>query len=202
MSRTDYRAKLSADEFASIPVTDEYPIDGYYERLVDGNEKFHGIGHQYPRGYEDPALIEQLTRGQQLLIRLGVFDGQVGNGGITQFFWNYPEYLFDVRDAIEFLGDADVLRNYEQALETLVGKKEDWLALREQHYREGDQPDWETFRQTYDLLDLSWFEDAYFDEKGYNENKEWVRLKRGLAHPFLMRLAEYVRSHRLEFIEE
>jgi hypothetical protein len=201
MAHRDFRAKLSPADFAALPFDDENPIDDYYVELVDGNQKFSGIRNEFPRGYEDIKLVRQLTPGQQLLILLGVFDGQVCNGGITQFFWNYPEYLFDVRDAIERLGDTAVLTNYERALEKLIGNKERWIELREECYRAEGGPSWESFRQSYDLLDLSWFEDAYFDQRGYNDKKEWVVLKRGLKYSFLHRLARYVQSHPSEFIE-
>jgi hypothetical protein len=202
MAQRDFRARISPDDFAVIPFDEEHPIDNYYRELVDGNQKLSGIREEFPRGYEDIKLIRQLTPGQQLLILLGVFDGQVCNGGITQFFWNYPEYLFDVRDTIERLGDLAVLSNYERALEALVGNKERWFELREECYRAEGGPSWESFRQSYDLLDLSWFEDAYFDKRGYNDRKEWVTFARGLQYSFLHRVAEYVRSHRSEFIEE
>jgi hypothetical protein len=202
MTQKDFRAKLSPAEFDAIAFDEEHPIDNYYFGLVDGNPQFFGIREEFPQGYEDISLIRQLTPGQQLLILLGVFDGQVCNGGITQFFWNYPEYLFDVRDAIERLGDANLLKHYERVLEGLVGKKRDWNELRQECDSAKDGPSWESFRKSYDLLDLGWFDNAYFDERGYNDKKEWVKLKRGLQHPFLKRLAEYVRSHRSEFIQE
>lgn len=202
MRGKDFRAKLSPSEFAAIPFEEESPIDNYYFELIEKNPKFGNIHEEFPRGYGDIALIRPLTPGQQLLILLGVFDGQVSNGGITQFFWNYPEYVFDVRDAIERLGDMAILRNYERALEALSGNKDRWFQLREECYGTKGSPSWESFRQSYDLLDLGWFDDAYFDEWGYNDKKEWVKQKRGLQYPFLQQLAEYVRSHPSEFIEE
>lgn len=202
MISIDLRAKLSPDDFAAIPIEREGPIDNYYLELVEKNQKFWNIREEFPRTYEDIRVIRQLTPGQQLLILLGVFDGQICNGGITQFFWNYSEYVFDVRDAIEHLGDTGVLRNYERALEGLVGNKDRWLQLREECYRAEGGPNWESFRESYDLLDLGWFDDAYFDERRYNDKKVWIVQKRGLQYPFLHRLAEYVRSHRSEFIEE
>lgn len=202
MSTRDFRAKMSQVDFAAISCDDNYPLDDYFAKLVDGNEKFRNIYEEFPRGYEDIELIRQLTPGQQLVILLGVLDGQICNGGITQFFWNYPEYLFDVRDAIERLGDSTVLTNYEKALESLVGKKDRWFQLRKECYGNKDGPSWESFRQTYELLDLGWFDEAYFDKRGYNDKKEWVSLERGLKHRFLHRLAEYIRCHCSEFIEE
>jgi hypothetical protein len=196
MGDADYRAEMSAAAFDAIPADTEDPIDGLYESLIDRNKR---IDHRF---FEERAELQKLTRGQRLLIQLGAFDSQVKNGGITQFFWNCPESIFDVADAIEYLGVTELLANYERALEGLVGKKDRWLALREEWAKGKDNPRWETFQKTYELLDLGWFDKAYFDQRGYNERKEWVRFGRGLHHALLTRLAESVRMHRAEFIVE
>ena len=137
-----------------------------------------------------------------MLMQLATFDGQVKNGGITQFFWNFPEYIFDVQDWIESLGVQQLQANYDRALEALVGKKDRWDELRKDCYRIRDNPSWESFRQTYELLHLDWFDKAYFDIHGYNEKREWVREKRGLHFALLTQIANYVRTHREEFITE
>lgn len=196
MRDADYRAEMSAAAFEAIPTDPDDPIDGYYDLLIDWNER---IDHRF---FEERERLQELTRGQRLLIQLGTFDSQVKNGGITQFFWNCPTYIFDVADWIEHLGVPGLQANYDRALETLVGKKDRWLALREEWAKGGDNPNWETFQQTYELLDLGWFDDAYFDKHGYNEKQEWVRQSRGLHHVLLTKLAEYVRTHPSEFIVE
>jgi hypothetical protein len=202
MSGKDYRAKLSAAQFRAIPVDEEYPIDGYYEALIDGNPKFIGIEKEYPRGYEDINLVRELTPGQRLLIVLGVFDGQVKNGGITQFFWNFPEFAFEARDALETLGETEVLANYDKALEAWLGAKDRCAELRREWMTAtGDAPRWEAFRKSNEALDLSWFDDAYLDQWGDDARGDWVRLRPGLADRLLRRLAEYVRAHPAEFIE-
>jgi hypothetical protein len=196
MCAEDYRAEMSPAEFEAIPADPDYPIDGLYDALIDRNPR---INHCF---FEDNTQLQELTRGQQLLIRLGTFDSQVKNGGITQFFWNCPESIFDVADDLEHLGVTELLGNYERALEALVGKKDQWLALREEWAKGKDNPKWDTFQESYKLLDLGWFDKAYFDQRGWNENKEWVRLRPGLHHSLLTRLVEYVRTHRDEFIVE
>jgi hypothetical protein len=196
MRKAAYRAEMSPAAFEAIPTDADHPIDAYYDALIDGNKRITS------RFYEDHKQLRKLTQGQQLLFRLGTFDSQVKNGGITQFFWNCPESVFDVADDIELLGVPKLLRNYERALESLVGKKGRWLKLREEWAKGKNNPPWEAFRESYELLDLDWFDDAYFDQRGYNEKKEWVRLRRGLHHTLLTRLAEYVRAHRAEFIVE
>ena len=202
MAHRDFRAKVSPAEFAALTCEDDFPLDDYYTVLIVSNESFREIYHEFPRGYEDIQLIRQLTPGQQILILLGILDGQVCNGGVTQFFWNYPEYLFEVRDALERVGDAAVLSNYERALEGLVGKREQWIELRQACCGNEDGPMWESFRQSYKLLDLDWFDDAYFDKRSYNDNNELLTMQRGLGHHLLHRVAAYVRSHRCEFIQE
>jgi hypothetical protein len=187
---------MSAADFAAIPADEDYPIDGYYDALIDRNER---LGHRFA---EDAELLKELTTGQRMLTQLGIFDSQVKNGGITQFFWNCPESIFDVGDWIERLGVPALQANYDRALEALVGRKDRWLALRAEWAKGRDNPSWETFQQTYQLLDLGWFDGAYFDKHGYNERREWVRQSRGLHHVLLTRLAEYVRTHRGEFIVE
>jgi hypothetical protein len=196
MAEVDYRNAMSALEFNAIPADEAYPIDGYYEALIDRNQR---LGHRFFEAVEE---LKKLTAGQRLLIQLGTFDSQVKNGGITQFFWNRPEYIFDVGDWIEQLGPRELQANYDRALEALVGKKERWLELREEWAKGRDNPSWETFQQTYNLLELSWFDKAYFDKHGYNEKREWVRQARGLHYALLTKVAEYVRTHRSEFIVE
>jgi Domain of unknown function (DUF4375) len=196
MSDMDYRAEISAAAFDAIPADAEDPIDRLYEALIDRNKR---INHRF---FDDTTKLQKLTRGQRLLLLLGTFDSQVKNGGITQFFWNCPEAIFDVADAIESLGVADLQANYERALQGLLGSKDRWLALKGEWAKAKDNPSWEAFKQTYKLLDLGWFDKAYFDQRGYNDSKEWVLLRRGLHHVLLTRLAKYVRTHRAEFIVE
>jgi hypothetical protein len=185
----DYRAPMARAEFDAVTPRPEYPIDAHWERLIDDNP--HDL-------YERPP--EVLTRGQRLFIALGSFDSQVCNGGITQFFWNRPASIGEVEEGLRELGEVELLALYTRAVEAVLGKRADWTKLREAAYRNPTAPDWEPFRQSYDLLDLNWFDDAYFDKHGYNERQEWVVLGEGLQSPFLRRLAAWVKAHPEEFI--
>jgi hypothetical protein len=120
MVEADYRRVMSNAEFEALQARSNDPIDAYYEFLIDRNER---IGHEF---YEQPNRLKDLTIGQRMLFQLGVFDSQVKNGGITQFFWNCRESIFDVADWIERLGPERLRDNYERALEELVGKKDRW----------------------------------------------------------------------------
>jgi hypothetical protein len=193
MTEVDRRRAMSAAEFDAIPVDDEYPIDGYYEAFITRNDLLTDDVYE-------PERFHELTAGQRMLIQLSAFDNQVKNGGITQFFWNCGDSIFDVADWIEQLGLTELQANYDRALETLVGNKDQWLALRAERSQGGDRPRWGPFQQSYGLLDLGWFDEAYYDKRGYNERQEWVRLSLGLHHSLQMRLVEYIRAHRAQFV--
>src|SRR6185295_2352611 len=116
--------------------------------------------------FDDPACQSRLTRGQRMLFSLSAFDGQVKNGGITQFFWNCPDLIFEVGDSLKALELTELSGLYDRGVDTLIGKKEDWAQLRNKAYRDPQNPDWQSFQKSYDLLDLSWFEDDYYDRWG------------------------------------
>ncbi|HEY1064501.1 MAG TPA: DUF4375 domain-containing protein [Pirellulales bacterium] len=194
MPRSDFRCEMTNDEFAEIEVDADDPLESYYVPLIDENERIES------RFLESEAGWDELTQGQRFLIRFGNFDSQVNNGGLTQFFWNSPESIFAVADDLERLGVPELFAPYVRAVETLVGKKDRWLALRETWASSADDPQWEAFRESYGVLDLGWFDDAYFDTYGRNEQGKRARLARGWNFALQTRLADYIRSHRDEFI--
>ena len=186
MANVDRRCVMTAAQFDAIPVSDGYPAYGHYESLISNNERITDEVF-------GPKWFEELTAGQRMLIQLVGFDGQVRNGGITQFFWNRTESVPEVADWLERLAVPELQANYARAVEALTGKKSRWRALRAVFA-------WGTFRQTYKLLDLGWFDDAYYGNGRFNERNEWVVHARGLGHAMLTRLVEYIRTHPAEFI--
>lgn len=197
MSRPETRLEMSAVDFEAIPTDHEYPLEPLYVTLIDENERvYRELCLESGRG------VKGLTAGQQTFVTLGAFDNNVCNGGITQFFWNKPEAIFTVRDLIEELGETVLLSHYERAMESLIGKKKEWLNLRNEWALGQDNPKWESFQATYDLLKLGWFEDVYFDQRAYNPEGEWVVVRRGLGYSLMSKLARYVRGHPDEFFVE
>ena len=59
---------------------------------------------------------------------------------------------------------------------------------------------WEPFQKSYDLLEVGWFDKAYFGERGYNTAGEWVVIREGLSGPFSKRLVAFVKSRPDQFI--
>jgi hypothetical protein len=109
--------------------------------------------------------------------------------------------VFAVADALSDLKIPKLLRQYERAVEAWLGKKKRWQQLREEWANTSGDPPWEAFQESYELLDLDWFDEAYLDRWGYKK-KVRVRLKRGLQESLTTRLVKYVRSHPEEFISE
>jgi hypothetical protein len=201
-------AKMSLDYFHSIPrkviprtVRMEDPtfesdqatawiVDGYAERFLYKNEAIMEV-----LGDSDRRTCA--TKGQQILYALIAFDGQIKNGGIEQFFWNGTDIIPDVSEALRALDLPELQKHYDRAVETLLGKKDDWNDLRNQAYRDPEQLDWEPFRQSYAVLDLDSFNDNYYDQYDPGDNKTVV--KRGLSSILMRRLRDYVVAHANEF---
>jgi hypothetical protein len=71
-------------------------------------------------------------------------------------------------------------------LENLIGKQDSWGDLRKLWVDAGANPPWAAFQKSYEVLDVSWFDDAYFETH---------------ADVLLRSLIEYVKAHLTEFIE-
>lgn len=173
------------DPSLASPQTAVWILSGYCRKLLEKNEKLQEVLPQFAGKFDDPECRNCLTQGQRILYVLSAFDGQVNNGGITQFFWNCPDLIFEVSEALQLLGETELAQAYDKALESLIGNKDEWIQLRSQSSNDPSNF-WEPFQKTYDLLDLSWFDDAYFEKDGPS---------------LVARLVEYVRAHKEEFIE-
>jgi hypothetical protein len=198
-----YLVRLSEAEFAGIPAkfvprtirlrdpslqsheSARYILSGYLRKLLENNEGLQQVFRQFVGRLDAPECRAQLTHGQRVLYTLAALDGQVQNGGLAQFFWNCPDLVFEAQDALNVLAEEELTGAYDQALEQLIGNQHKWLELRRQ--AGGDPEDfWRHFEASYDVLNLSWFDDAYFDTYGPS---------------LVARLLNYVDVNRSEFIE-
>ena len=160
--------------------------NGDCEKLIYKNEKLKNLLETFAQRLDEPECRNCFTHGQWLLLTLNALDGQVNNGGITQFFWNCPDLILEVPDALKAIGEVELLELYDKALGQLITQQHNWIDLRKQWCKDSDNPKWETFEASYELLNLGWFDTAYFNRNG----------------PLLLkRLANYVKDHREEFIE-
>jgi hypothetical protein len=177
--------RLKDPTFESREAT-EWIFSGYCEKLLYKNEKLCELLQQFLGRLDDPECWNGLTQGQRILYSLAALDSQVKNGGITQFFWNCPDLIFPASDALTALNYPELSVAYEKALEGLIGNKDKWFELRNQSSSDPANF-WAPFQATYDLLDLSWFDDTYFEQYG----------------PALIDLlVKYVRDNKAEFIQQ
>jgi hypothetical protein len=167
------------------PAATKWIFIGYCEKLLYKNAKLVELLVRFAGRVDDADCWSQLTEGQRALHSLATFDGQVRNGGITQFFWNCPDLVIAVSEALTALGESELATAYEKALASLVGNMEAWSNLRNQSEADPEEF-WEPFQASYELLDLNWFDDSYFEKYG---------------PALVVRLVDYVRASKHEFIE-
>src|SRR5262245_40592405 len=81
----------------------EWIFGGYCEKLRYKNDGLQQLLQQFVGRLDDPKCWNQLTQGQRSLFSLAALDGQVKNGGVTQFFWNCPDLIFPASDSLSML---------------------------------------------------------------------------------------------------
>lgn len=107
-------------------------IEAAYQRAVVGLTESI-LDAPYPRWY---AHINQLPLPERLTYCVLVFDGQVGNGGLHQYFWNgYGQFAYETVAYLGLLGatvQAGILR---QALTLLEAEEPVPNILREKMHK-------------------------------------------------------------------
>jgi len=161
-------------------------MSGYYHKLIGKNTRLADLLTKYVNRMDEPNIRDSLTTGQRILNALTALDGQVNNGGISQFFWNCPDLIFEARDASLSLRLTELHDLYQKAVQRLLAKLDGWIELRKQWIMNPADAKWDAFADSYELLQLDWFTDTYFTRLG-------ALLRRTLV--------DYVKSHKYEFIE-
>jgi len=75
----------------------------------------------------DRIFFNNLTRGQKMFYSLLVFNGDVDNGGVGQFFFNRPEFSFAVLETFEELKLNRLKSNYEKCLNEFLGSVDSYF---------------------------------------------------------------------------
>ena len=186
-NRRDRRLGITPEAVAKIAraTYPEHRVFELYDRLIVDNDRIGGDADKH---------WESLTRGQQLLVRLAVFDMEVCNGGVEQYFWNRPDRIFEIHGLLESLDVRPLTEAYEGALQALAGKETPWLRLRER-FAGASQADLQLFLDSVELLDLQAFDSTYYGEWDGHGTK----LKPGLGNLLGDGLLEYVLAHPAEF---
>jgi hypothetical protein len=167
----------------------------HYEKLIRKNAPLQQVLTQFRDRFDLSSLWPQLTSGQRFVLLLATFDGQVRNGGVTQFFWNCLSYTAPVQQALHEFNMPELAAKLDRAVATLLERFPDWNALRSS-FESVDEDAWAAFEESYELLDLDWFDQAYFslhtDKPDGPPSQEVITI----------RLLEYIATHRDEFIRE
>jgi hypothetical protein len=69
----------------------------------------------------DYEFFSNLTRGQKIFYSLLVFNGATDNGGVSQFFFNKPNFMFAVLETFEELKMIKLKKDYEKCLNEFIG---------------------------------------------------------------------------------
>jgi hypothetical protein len=103
------------------------------------------------------GLGSGLTEPQRVFATLTRLDGEIMNGGLTQFFWNRPGWVEHVESALRAVGASELADAFVRALAQLAGNADSFIKQRK-------KDSIEAYLEADDDLDLEWFEDLYFGE--------------------------------------
>lgn len=103
-----------------LELTYEHSVAGLTEAILDA---------PYPRWYDH---INQLPLPERLTYCVWLFDAQVNNGGLHQYFWNgYGQFAYETVAYLGLLGDTERARILRQALTVLEAEEPASAVLRE-----------------------------------------------------------------------
>lgn len=107
-----------------------------------------------------------LTREQKVFWTFLVFNGDTDNGGVYQFIFNRPEFIFAVSEMWNELEIHKISRDYEEVLEELTGKSGKISELRAVFNDDSNSFDkrWDSFSEGYsELKSTEKIEDYFYD---------------------------------------
>ena len=148
-------AKYSWDDF------DEYDnrFWEYMYRLFDTLPELSG---RLP----NPEFFNSLNREQKIFYCLLVFNGDVDNGGVSQFFFNKPEFAFAVLETFEALQMTKLKNDYEKCLNEFIGTSNSY-AKRKAIFSDPSlewEKRWKAFTNGYDdIKSAEKLEDYYWE---------------------------------------
>lgn len=139
----------------------------------------------------DTEFFNKLTRGQKVFYSIFVFEGEVGNGGIYQFFYNDFKLAIAVYESIEELKLEELRARYEKCFIEYTNSVNKIVKIKEEF--NDTTIDWEnrwkSFNSGYsEIPSAKEFEKYYFDE---NTQK---LIYRTLIEYMDMRLAQFFKK--------
>jgi hypothetical protein len=126
---TDYD-QMWFDEINAIYSWDNYNrYDNKYNKYLD--KLFIPLNETWPEGETKEEYYLKLTKGQKIIFSMLIFEGQICNGGVSQFFMNYPENSLPVLEGLEELQLEQLKHGYEKCFQEFCGSARSLEALRD-----------------------------------------------------------------------
>lgn len=114
-------------------------------------------------------LLNEMTKEQRIYQTLVNFEGQVYNGGVYQFLFNYPELSIIALDAFKIIGAEKLSKDYEKVLHEYMGKfntVQDLYAKFQNNSKDWDKR-WNAFTDGYKELPTAAIIETYFYKEDF-----------------------------------
>lgn len=117
------------------------------------------------------TLWDRLTRPQKAFYALVTFDGQVKNGGVYQFLFNYPELAIATLESFAEIGEKSLKSDYERTLSEFIGKASRIGELKRAFNDQSNEWNarWNSFVEGYTELKTAKKIESYFYTKKFNK---------------------------------
>ncbi len=135
------------------------------------------------------TLWKKLNRPQKVFYAVFMFDGQVMNGGVWQFLYNYGELSVAALEALHEIGANRLASDYRVTLEEVVGKADSLGDLCRRASQAGTfSKKWAAFAEGYKELETTEVIEDYYHSKKFKKE-------------FYQQLCDYI-EHRLDLFAE
>lgn len=116
------------------------------------------------------TLWKKLTRPQKVFYAFVTFDGQLMNGGVWQFLYNYPELSVAALEALDAIGADRLASDYRSTLEEVLGKADSIVDLCRRAGRAGTfAKKWAAFAEGYEELETTEVIEGYYHAKKFKK---------------------------------
>lgn len=117
-------------------------------------------------------LLNEMTKEQRIYQTLVNFEGQVNNGGVYQFLFNYPELSIIALEAFKIMGAAKLAKDYEQVLHEYFGKfdtVQDLYTKFQDNSKDWNKR-WNAFAEGYKELPSAAMIEEYFYKEDFSKD--------------------------------
>lgn len=113
----------------------------------------------------------KLNRAQKVFHAMLTFSGETDNGGVWQFLFNEPQLSLAALEAMEAIGESTLARDYQAALEELLGKAKTISGIRRKadDRNLSNEKRWQAFAEGYGELVSARKIEKYFFRKSYKK---------------------------------